>query len=130
MTHRLRLLIPLGLILAAGGIIAYVMQLRLQRLTVPWYMPALAFLGAGCIAASLREKRSVLRILALSAVLLLGAFEVFALNSMRLPAYTGPIAVGRPFPAFEAKLADGTPLTQADLAGASRTVVVFFRGRW
>jgi peroxiredoxin len=53
-----------------------------------------------------------------------------ALNAMRLPPYTGPIAVRRPFPAFDARLADGTPFTQDDLAGNRHAVLVFFRGRW
>src|SRR3954469_15358926 len=105
---RGRLLMLLGLGLAALGIAAYVLQLWLRRLSVPWYMPAAALLGAALLAASLRERRSVWRVLALVVVLLLGGFEVMALNSMRLPRYTGPVAVGKPFPAFEAKLADGS----------------------
>jgi hypothetical protein len=120
----------LGLGLAVLGIAAYVLQLRLQRLSVPWYMPAAALLGAALIAASLWEKRTVWRILALVVVLLLGGFEVMALNSLRLPRYTGPVAVGKPFPAFEAKLADGSSFTQSSLAGDRDTVMVFFRGRW
>ena len=127
---RGRLLMLLGLGLAALGIAAYVLQLRLQRLSVPWYMPAAALLGAALVAASLREKRTVWRVLALAVVLLLGGFEAMALLSMRLPRYTGPVAVGKPFPAFEARLADGSPFTQANLAGDRDTVMVFFRGRW
>jgi hypothetical protein len=120
----------LGLGLAALGIAAYVLQLRLQRLAVPWYMPALASLGGALIAVSLWERRTVWRVLALIVVVLLGGFEMMGLNAMRLPLYTGPVAVGRPFPAFEAKLADGSPFTQASLAGVCHTVMVFFRGRW
>jgi hypothetical protein len=120
----------LGLGLAALGIAAYVFQLWLQRLSVPWYMPAMALLGAALVAASLREKRTAWRVLALVVALLLGGFELLALNSMRLPRYTGPVAVGKPFPAFEAKLADGSPFTQASLPGDRDTVMVFFRGRW
>ena len=120
----------LGLGLAVLGIAAYVLQLWLQRLTVPWYMPAMAWIGAALVAASLWEKRTVWRVLALIVVVLLGGFEVMALNAMRLPPYTGPVAVGRPFPAFEAKRADGTPFTQVDLAGDRHTTLVFFRGRW
>ena len=121
----------LGLGLAALGVVAYGVQLWLQRLTLPWYMPALALLGAVLVIASLWEKRTVWRVLALVAVVLLGGFEVIALNAMRLPPYTGPIAVGRPFPAFEARLADGTPFTQDHLAGGeTHSVLVFFRGRW
>jgi hypothetical protein len=127
---RGRLLMLLGLGLAALGIAAYAVQLRLHRLAVPWYMPAMALVGAILVAVSLREKRTVWRVLALIVVAALGGFEVMALNAMRLPPYTGPVAVGRPFPAFEAKRADGTPFTQADLAGDRDTALVFFRGRW
>ena len=90
----------------------------------------MALLGAALVAVSLWERRTVWRVLALVVVVLLGGFEVMALNAMRLPPYSGPVAVGRPFPAFEAKLADGTPFTQAGLAGDRHAVMVFFRGRW
>ena len=120
----------LGLGLAALGIAAYAVQLRLHRLAVPWYMPAMALIGAALVAASLWERRTVWRWLALAVALLLGGLELAALNAMRLPPYRGPIAVGRPFPAFEARLADGTPFTQANLAGDRHTALVFFRGRW
>src|SRR4051794_34879143 len=127
---RGRLLVQLGLGLAALGVAGYVLQLWLRRLSVPWYMPATALLGAALVAASLWERRTVWRVLALVVVLLLGSFEVMALLSMRLPLYTGPVAVGKPFPAFEAMLADGSPFTQASLTGDRDTVMVFFRGRW
>lgn len=131
-THRSRgrLFLLLGLGLAVLGVAAYAVQLSLHRLTSPWYMPALASLGVVPVIASLWEKRTVWRVLALVAVVLLAGAEMAALNAMRLPPYTGPIAVGRPFPAFEAKLADGTPFTQDDLAGDRHSVLVFFRGRW
>ncbi len=127
---RGRLLVLLGLGLATLGIAAYVLQLWLRRLSVPWYTPSAALLGAALVAASLREKRTAWRVLALVAVLLLGGFEMIALISMRLPRYTGPVAVGKPFPAFDARLADGSPFTQASLVGDCDTVMVFFRGRW
>ena len=127
---RGRLLMLLGLGLAALGIAAYVGQLWLQRLAVPWYMPALALIGAALVAASLWERRTIWRALALIVVVLLGIFEVMSLYAMRLPPYKGPVAVGRPFPAFEAKLSDGSPFTQANLAGDRDTALVFFRGRW
>ena len=127
---RDRLLMPLGLGLAVLGVVAYVVQLSLQRLALPWYMPALALLGVALVTASLWERRTVWRVLALVAVVLLAGAELAALNAMRLPPYSGPIAVGRPFPAFEARLADGKAFTQDDLAGDRHTVLVFFRGRW
>jgi peroxiredoxin len=49
---------------------------------------------------------------------------------MRLPPYAGPVAVGRPFPAFEARRADGKPFSQVDVTGDQQNVLVFFRGRW
>ena len=127
---RGRLLVLLGLGLALLGVVAYGVQLSLQRLAFPWYMPALALIGAALVLASLWARRTVWRVLALTVLVLLGGLELVALNAMRLPPYTGPIAVGRPFPAFEARRADGTPFTQDDLAGDRRTVLVFFRGRW
>jgi hypothetical protein len=120
----------LGLAVAALGIAGYIVQLWLQRLSVPWYMPGLAFLGAALVTASLWRRRTAWRVLTLVLLVALGGFEVMALNAMRLPPYTGPVADGKPFPSFEATFSDGSPFTQADLAGASHTVMIFFRGRW
>jgi hypothetical protein len=120
----------LGLALAALGVVAYVVQLSLERLTVPWYMPALALLGVVLVVISLVERRTVWRLLALSAVVLLTGAELALFYALRLPPYTGPIAVGRVFPAFEAKRADGAPFTQHDLTGDRNNALVFFRGRW
>jgi hypothetical protein len=127
---RGRLPLLLGLGLAALGVVAYVVQISRQRLMAPWYMPALAVLGVVLVVMSLWERRTVWRVLALSAVVLLAGFELLFLHAMRLPTYTGPVAAGRPFPAFETKRADGTPFTQRDLAGDKNNVLVFFRGRW
>jgi hypothetical protein len=127
---RGRLLLLSGLGLALLGVVAYVVQISLERLVVPWYMPALALLGVALVLTSLAKRRTVWRMLALVAVVLLAGLELAFLYTVRLPAYTGPIAVGRPFPAFEAKRADSTPFTQDDLAGEARHVLVFFRGRW
>jgi hypothetical protein len=125
---RFHLLAGLGL--AALGIAAYGVQLSLHRLKVPVYMPALALLGAALVGVSLARRRTVLRWLAQVAVLLLAGLEIAALSATRLPTYAGPVAVGRSFPAFESKRADGTTFTQGDLAGDRENVLVFFRGRW
>ncbi|HWE36683.1 MAG TPA: hypothetical protein VG406_08955 [Isosphaeraceae bacterium] len=127
---RGRLLLLAGLGLAALGVVAYGVQFSLRRLFVPWYMPGLTLLGAGLVAASLRKRRTVPRALGFVAVVLLAGAELAVLDAMRLPRYAGPVAVGRPFPAFESRRADGTPFTQADLAGDRPSVLVFFRGRW
>jgi hypothetical protein len=127
---RGRLFLLLGLGLAALGVVACVVQIALGRLMVPWYMPALASLGVGLVIVSLAERRTIWRVLALTLVVLLAGAEWAILYAMRLPPYTGPIAVGRPFPAFETTRADGTPFAQTNLAGDQKTVLIFFRGRW
>jgi len=130
--HRFhgRLLLLLGLGLAVLGVVAYVVQFSFHRLTTPWYMPTLASLGVILVVVSLFERRTVWRLCALLAVVLLTGCELAFLYALRLPPYTGPITVGRPFPAFEARRADGTPFTQGNLAGDRNNVLVFFRGRW
>jgi hypothetical protein len=120
----------MGLGLAVLGVVAYVVQFSLQRLMAPWYMPCLALLGVVLILVSLWERRTFWRVFALLAVVLLAGAELAFLHAMQLPPYSGPIAVGRPFPAFETKRADGTPFTQSDLVGDRNSVLVFFRGRW
>jgi hypothetical protein len=119
-----------GLGLAVLGMAVYAIQLSLQRLMLPWYMPAAALLGAAFVVVSLRKRRTVWRVLALVVVLLVAGFELMALNALRLPKYAGPIEVGYPFPAFETRRADGTPFTQNDLIGDQHHALVFFRGRW
>ena len=104
--------------------------MSLQRLMAPWYMPALAILGVILVAMSLVARRTIWRVLALVAVVLVAGLEVAFLYAVRLPSYTGPIAVGRPFPAFETTRADGSPFAERDLAGDRKNVLVFFRGRW
>jgi hypothetical protein len=125
-----RLLMLAGLGLPVLGIAAYVVQLSLQRLMLPWYTPMAALLGVVLVAASLWKQRTVWRVLALVVVVLLAGFECMTLYGMRLPPYKGPIAVGHPFPAFEAKRADGTRFTQNELVGDQHNAIVVFRGRW
>jgi hypothetical protein len=127
---RGRLLMLAGLGLAVLGVVAFAIQLSLGRLMLPWYMPAAALLGVACVVASLWKRRTVWRALALVVVVLLAGLEFMALYATRLPSYAGPIAVGRPFPAFEARRADGTPFTENDLIGDQHHALVFFRGRW
>ncbi len=114
---RGRLFLLLGLGLAALGAVAYAVQISLGRLMAPWYMPALASLGVVLVVLSLIDRRTIWRTLALCAVVLLASAEWAMMLGLRLPPYTGPIEVGRPFPAFETLRADGTPFTQRDLGG-------------
>jgi hypothetical protein len=125
-----RLLLVLGVALPFVGIAGYALQLWAQRLFTPWYLPCLATIGVLLLAVSLWQARSFWRGLALLFVLLLAGFESAFLFMARLPEYTGPIAVGQPFPVFTTQRADGTPFTQRDLPGEQSTVMVFFRGRW
>lgn len=127
---RGRFLTPVGLALGALGVAGCAVQFWLQRLAVPWYMPALAFLGAALVAVAWWQRRTAWRLLALAALVALGGLELTALLAVRLPPYTGPVVVTKPFPAFEAKRSDGTPFRQSDLVGGHRTALVFFRGRW
>jgi hypothetical protein len=125
-----RLLMLAGLVVPLLGVAAYAVQLSLERLMLPWYMPAAALVGVALVVASLWKRWTLWRVLALVVVALLGGFELMAYSTLRLPPYTGPIAVGSPFPAFEARRADGRPFTQNDLIGDQHHALVFFRGRW
>ena len=125
-----RLFAALGLGIAVGGIIGYVVQLAMQRLTTPWYLPASATLGVLLLAVALWQARSVWRILGLILVLLFAGAEWAFVLGARVPRYEGPVAAGQSFPAFETKRADGTAFTQKDLVGDLTNVLVAFRGRW
>jgi hypothetical protein len=123
-------LLALGLLLPVLGVIGYAVQLALHHLTMPWYLPAAATLGVILLAVSLAQRRTVWRVLALLPVLLV-AVAAWALPlKARVPPYTGPVAVGEPFPAFTTTRADGTPFTRRDLEGDQHSVLVSFRGRW
>jgi hypothetical protein len=125
-------LLWLGLGLAALGVIGFAAQFAAQRLMTPWYLPLSAMLGAVLIVASLWQRRTLWRVLALLLVVLLAGAECWFLWSVRLPDYAGPLEVGQPFPAFATVRADadGTPFTQRELKGGQNTVLVSFRGQW
>jgi hypothetical protein len=124
-----RRLVFAGLGLAIGGVATYVVQVSMHHLTTPWYLPVAGTLGAITIAVSLWQRLGVWRALALVFVLLLGLGEWgFVLGTM-LPTYSGPVAVGKPFPNFSTKQSDGASFTQGDLV-EQNTVLLFFRGRW
>lgn len=125
-----RLFLVLGLALPVLGLMGYAVQMAAQRLMTPWYVPITATLGLAFLIASLGHARTVWRVLALLLVTLLAGATWMFLLAMRLPAYTGPVAVGQPFPAFETTQADGTPFTRHDLKSNRTNVLVFFRGRW
>jgi hypothetical protein len=124
-----RRLVFAGLALSIGGVAVYVVQVSLHRLTTPWYLPLTGTLGALVMTLALWQRRGVWRALALGCLLLLAAGEWAFVVSTKLPAYSGPVAVGKPFPNFSTTRADGASWTRNDLADQD-TVLVFFRGRW
>ena len=127
---RGRLWLFLGAGLAVLGVVAYVVQIVLGRLAVPLYMPALALFGSVLVVISLVQRPTLWRAVSVVLVGLLASAEVAFLLMVRLPPYTGPIAVGQPFPPFETSRASGGSFGQRDLAGDEKNVLIFFRGRW
>jgi hypothetical protein len=126
-----RLLVRLGIALAVLPIVAFLIQsmvLKIQR--VPWYVPLLCTIGALCFVAAFAQRRSLGRVIGMALVGLLAAGQWYMFGVlMALPAYTGPVAVDKPFPVFQTTKSDGTAFTQADLRDQT-TVLTFFRGRW
>jgi thiamine transporter ThiT len=126
---RLALWAGLGLCVLAVGLV-YI-QYGMQRLIVPWYLPALTTAGAGLVLYSVWQRRSVVRVLALGLAVVLAAFQwYFVAELTRLPEYAGPAREGETVPAFSTVLADGSPFTEQDLQNGTPHVMVFFRGRW
>lgn len=113
------------------GPVIYAVQMWAGSLVVPWHWPALATLGALCMAASARRRPGVWRIAGLAVFSILCGLEWFFFGvATRTPAYAGPAQVGTKLPAFAATYADGRPFTNKTLADGNRSVVLFFRGRW
>jgi hypothetical protein len=126
-----RLIAWSGLAIAVLGVVGYMVQLFvLKRTFEPWYVPIMGTLGAGLLLWSVLLQRTVWRKILLL-VWMLVVFEWFFMIVLsRLPPYTGPVTVGKPFPAFTTKLADGSSFTQQRFQGDKDTVLVFFRCRW
>jgi hypothetical protein len=64
-----------------------VAQFSLKQLFVPWYVPALATLGAFLLLVAVARRRSVPRVLALVLVAALAGLEWYFLVSLRFPYY-------------------------------------------
>lgn len=125
-----RLLLALGVALPLLGIAGYVVQSSLRDLSAPWYVPVLATLGLVLVIVSLYVRRTKWRVIGLVFVAFLTLGEWATLFMMRLPPYSGPVAIGQPFPSFTTLTSDGARFTERDFAGEQNTVLVFFRGRW
>jgi hypothetical protein len=113
------------------GVALFFVQFSLKLMFVPWYVPALASVGALLLLVAVARRRSIVRI---ATLLLLAAFAGlqwhFLVVLMKLPSYDGPAQPDKPFPAFQSTLANGKPFTEEDLQDKSRRAMVFFRGRW
>lgn len=126
-----RLYLIFGVLIAVLGPALYVAQFSAKVWSVPWYMPIVTTFGVALVALALMRRVSVTRVLGILLGGLLAAFEWYFLLSMTVvPPYTGPMAVGSPFPEFTTRLADGSQFTQADLKGTQNHAIVLFRGRW
>lgn len=120
-----------GVVLAILAIAAFFAQVfAAHQLQTPWFLPIATTIGVLLIGAALWQARSIWRWLALVVVLLLAGGEWLLVLAMPLPEYTGPVAAGKTFPAFETTRADGTAFADSDLRGDRNHVLVFFRGRW
>ena len=129
--HPGRSLLLFGVFLAvAGPVLNILLMFAAKILITPWYAPLLGTLGVALIILAIMRSRSIWRWTAVVIFTLFVGFQWWALLAMRLPAYTGPVKDGQPFPAFATTLADGSAFTQADLQGDQHTVMVFFRGHW
>jgi hypothetical protein len=78
-----------------GGVAAFLLgpalavaQFSLKQLFVPWYVPALATLGAFLLLVAVARRRSVPRVLALVLVAALAGLEWYFLVSLRNPKNT------------------------------------------
>ena len=129
--HPGRSLLLLGVLVVVGAYALNILLTLAAEIPIKiWYGPLLGTLGLALIILALKRSRSIWRWTAVVIFTLFVAFQWFALLAMRLPAYTGPVKDGQPFPAFATTLADGSTFTQADLQGDKSTVMVFFRGHW
>src|SRR6516162_3044760 len=129
--HPGRSLLFFGMFLAiAGPVLMMLLTFAAKILITPWYAPVLGTLGVALIILALMRSRSIWRWTAVVIITLFVAFQWYVPLAMRLPAYTGNVKEGQPFPAFATTLADGSAFTQDDLKGDRSTVMVFFRGHW
>jgi hypothetical protein len=124
-------LLLLGVLLTVLGPVLYIAEIKvLHRLVVPWYAAVLGSLGALLALAAFVQARTILGGVAVALLVLFAGMEWMFLGMMKLPHYEGPVAIGKPFPAFTSTRADGPSFTQDDLQNGKNTVLVFFRGRW
>jgi hypothetical protein len=124
-----RLFLFLGLGLSILTPLAWIGQVLMGALKVPWYLPAVGTLAVVLVGVSVWQSWTVWRGLTLALALLLSAADWAVVLMTRLPNYPGTLAERQLFPEFKTSRANGQPFTQADLRDTN-TVLVFFRGWW
>jgi hypothetical protein len=113
------------------GVIGYIVQFSMARLTTPWYAPVLATAGVLLTVVGFLMRPGVIRGVGALLVAAFCAFTWWSLVSFtRVPEYTGTAKAGQSIPSFTTTLADGQAITDADLRTGRPTVLTFFRGRW
>jgi hypothetical protein len=122
----------IGIVLVLLGFVLTFVQFNvLSRLTTPWQMPILATLGVICMLLSVLQRGGWGRIAGfLLFAFVSGALWFMLLYGMNTPPYTGPATPRNPVPTMTAKLADGRPFSNADLADGKPSVMLFYRGLW
>src|SRR5947209_17078986 len=105
----------LAVVAAFLGPALYMAQLNAGRLTVPWYLPGLGTVGFLLALSAFGRVRGFGRALLVGLLGLMACGEWFMIVKLsKLPPYSGPVAVGQPFPAFATTWADSSPFTQAN----------------
>jgi hypothetical protein len=119
-------------LVAFAAIAGYAAQVAwLHWMTTPWWLLAALTLAAIIGVHAFRQRPGWLRGFGAGLLLILAAIQwLFITVLSPLPAYTGPVAIGQPFPAFRSILADETPVSESFLRGDTATLFVFFQGRW
>ena len=127
-------LAALSAVVAVGGILAYVLLIRVAvvRNHPEGYVIALALAVALAVLAVVRARRRRWPAwLALGfSVLLLAAGAWFNFVGARVPAGATALRVGEPAPDFSLLDAAGRPVALADYRGKKPVVLVFYRGYW
>ncbi|MEK6675637.1 MAG: hypothetical protein AABZ47_08290 [Planctomycetota bacterium] len=120
-----------GIAVGLLGVPLYCVQITMGMLTVPWYQPAMATLGALLLLRAVARRRSITRVIALVVIAVFAGLDWYLVVSVsKLPSYEGPARVGQKMPAFSTAKADGGPFTEKDLQDGKFKVLVFNRGRW
>jgi len=122
-----------GIVLCLLVPVSILVAMQRGHLGLPGYLLGLALstVGVGLILLAVMQRAGIARIVFLALFGLFCAFQWYLVIFMsKLPAYEGPARAGARLPAFTTTLADGSSITEKNLASGQATAMVFFRGRW